>query len=129
MDALPDRARGSLAEYERIADQVRAMCDGIDEVRATAYSDGELVTAVVGGRGQLLELVLDSRVFRDQDATGLAVMIMATVRDAAEQAEQEATRLAEKLVPARDRGAGFDPVFDPALHLLDSETRPRSGHG
>lgn len=126
MDAMPDSVRGSLAEYERIAEQVRAMCDGIDDVRATAYSDDELVTAVVGGRGELLELELDARVFRDQDATGLAATILATVREAAAEAEREATRFAEKLVPARQRGRDVDPVYDPVLHLLDNNLGPGS---
>lgn len=129
MDAAPDAVRGRLAEYEWLAEQVRAMSDGIDEVRGTAHSDDELVTAVVSGRGLLLELELDSRVFREQDADGLAATIVATVREAAAEAETEATRLAEKLVPRRERGEGFDPVYGPVLHLLDHKPRPGSDHG
>ncbi len=118
-DTLPDQVRGSLVEYERIAEQVRAMRDGIEDIRATTHSDDGLVTAVVGGRGELLELALDSRVFREQDAAGLAETILAAVREAAAEAEQEAVRFAERLVSPRRRGAEVDPVFDPVLHLLD----------
>jgi DNA-binding protein YbaB len=129
MDVPPDGVRGRLAEYEWLAERVHAMCDGIDEVRGTAHSDDELVTAVVGGRGELLELELDSRVFREQDAGGLAASILATVRKAAADAENEATRLAEKLVPKRERGEDFDPVYGPVLHLLNDKTRTGSDHG
>jgi DNA-binding protein YbaB len=119
MDALPDELRGSLVEYERIAEQVRAMRDGIEGIRATTHSDDGLVTAVVGGRGELLELELDPRVFREQDAAGLAETILAVVRDAEQEAERDAVRFAEQLIPARQRNADVDPVFDPVLHLLD----------
>ncbi|MBB4906426.1 YbaB/EbfC family nucleoid-associated protein [Actinophytocola algeriensis] len=129
MDAPPEEVRGRLAEYEWLGKQVRAMYDGIDDVRGTAHSADELVTAVVGGRGELLELELDARVFREQDAGGLAASILATVREAAEDAEREATRLAEELVPRRERGADFDPVFGPALHLLNDKSLPGSDHG
>ena len=122
-DSMPAEVRGTLAEYERIAEQVRAMRDGIENVRATNHSDDGLVTAVVGGRGELLELELDPRIFRDQDAPGLAAAILATVSGAAEEAEQEAVRFAERLIPARQRGQDVDPTFDPVLHLLDKHQR------
>lgn len=122
MESLPGGLTGRLAEYERIGEQVRALRDGIVEVRATAYSDDGLITAVVGGRGNLLELELDPRIYRDQDARALADAIRATVRDAEEQAGQEAGRLAEGLLP-RDRREDADALFDPALHLIESEPR------
>jgi DNA-binding protein YbaB len=122
-DSMPDEVRGTLAEYERMAEQVRAMRDGIENVRATNHSDDGLVTAVVGGQGELLELELDPRIFRDQDAPGLAASILATVSGAAEEAEREAVRFAERLIPARERRQGVDPTFDPVLHLLDKHQR------
>jgi DNA-binding protein YbaB len=109
---------GRLAEYERIGEQVRALRDGIDDVRATAYSDDGLVTAVVNGRGELLDLELDPRVYRDQDSAALAGTIRATVRKAAADACRETADLARGLLPA---GGDVDPLFDPALHVLESE--------
>jgi DNA-binding protein YbaB len=117
---------GQLAEYERIGEQVRGLRDGIADIRATAYSDDGLVTAVAGGRGELLELSLDPRVYRDQDAGALADAIRATVRDAAEQAGRQAAKLAKRLLPPNTREDDVDPMFDPALHLLGG-TEPGRG--
>jgi DNA-binding protein YbaB len=110
---------GRLAEYARLAEQVRAMRDSVDDIRGTGCSDDGLVTAVVGGRGELLELELDPRIYRDRDAAGLAAKILAAVHEAAAEAGQEAVTFAEKLLPANRRGDDVDPRFDPALHLLD----------
>ena len=121
MESLPGGLTGRLAEYERIGEQVRALRDGIDDVRATAYSDDGLVTAVVSGRGELLDLELDPRVYRDQDSGALADSIRRTVRDAAEAAGGKAADLAKSLLPLR---GDVDPQFDPALHVLESE-QPR----
>lgn len=123
MERSATELTGRLAEYQRIAEQVRAVKDGIDEVRGTGYSDDGLVTAVVGGRGELLELELDPRIYRERNATELAARIVATVREAAAEAEQEATRFAEKLVPGKRREE-TDAVFDPALRLLGAAAEP-----
>lgn len=122
MDRAAAEYDARLAEYARIADQVRSMRDGVDDIRATAYSDDGLVTAVVGGRGEVLELELDPRVYRDQDPDALATSIVATIRDAGEEAERSAIRFAEKLLPARQRGTDVDPMFDPVLHMLEDGT-------
>lgn len=117
MERSATELTGRLAEYDRIARQVLAVRDGIDEVRGTGYSDDGLVTAVVDGRGELLELELDPRIYRDRNASELAARIVATVREAAREAGQEAAKFAEKLAPGKRREEG-DVVFDPALRLL-----------
>jgi DNA-binding protein YbaB len=111
---------GRLAEYNRLAEQVKAMRDGIDEVRGTGYSDDGLVTAVVGGRGELVDLELDPRIFRDRNATELAAKVLAAVREATEDVQREAIRFTEKIVPRNKRGDDFDPAFDPALRVIES---------
>ncbi|GAA4698667.1 YbaB/EbfC family nucleoid-associated protein [Phytohabitans rumicis] len=120
MDALPGGLTERLAEYQRLAAQVRALRDGVDGISATAYSPDGLITAVVGGRGELLDLVLDPLIGRDQDATALAEAIAETIRDAAGQATQEATRLTERLVGERS-GRHADPTYGPVLYVLDGE--------
>ncbi|HYQ61927.1 YbaB/EbfC family nucleoid-associated protein [Actinophytocola sp.] len=117
MERSATELTGRLAEYARLADQVKAIRDGVDEIRGTGYSGDGLVTAVAGGRGELLELDLDPRVYREPNATELAAKIVAAVREAAAEAEREATRLAAKLLPP-ERHEDIDPRFDPALHLL-----------
>jgi DNA-binding protein YbaB len=108
---------GRLAEYARRAEQVKAMQDGVDDLRGTGYSDDGLVTAVVGGRGELLELELDPRIYREPNAVELAARIVAAVHEAAAQAEEAAAGLAAKLLP-RNRRDAVDPRFDLALHVI-----------
>ncbi|MEV8440690.1 YbaB/EbfC family nucleoid-associated protein [Actinosynnema sp. NPDC051121] len=112
---------GRLAEYARLADSIRSMRDGITDVRGSASSDDGLVSAVVGGRGELLELELDPRIYREQDVITLAETIVATVAEAAAESEREAARFAAQLMP-RHQG-DVDPVFGPVLHLLDERAR------
>jgi DNA-binding protein YbaB len=113
---------GRFAEYARLAEQVKAMRDQVDKIRGTGCSDDGLVTAVVGWRGELLELELDPRIYRDRNSADLASRIVATIHDAAADAEREATKFAERLLPPKRPGAGdreTDPVFDPVMHLID----------
>ena len=117
MERSTTELTGRLAEYARLAEQVKAVKDGVAEIRGTGYSTDGLVTAVVGGRGELVELELDPRIYREQNATKLAADILAAVQEAAAEAEQEATKIAEKLVPPNRRD-DVDPRFDPALHML-----------
>jgi DNA-binding protein YbaB len=118
VDRSATELTGRLAEYARIAEQVRAIRDGIDDIRGTAYSDDGLITAVVGGRNELRELELDPRIYRERNANELAARIVETVRAAAAEAERETAKIAEKLVPPNKRGDDFDPMFDPVLHRL-----------
>lgn len=121
MERSATELTGRFAEYARLGEQVRALRDGVDQVRGTGYSDDGLVTAVVDGRGVLCELELDPRIYRSPNAAELAAQIVAAVREAADDAGQAAAKLAEKLAPPRKRGASTDgdPAFDPVLRMLD----------
>ncbi len=121
MDRAAAEYDARAGEYARIADQVRSMRAGVDDIRETAYSDDGLVTAVVGGRGEVVGLELDPRVYRNQDPEELASTIVATIHAAAEEASRSAVRFAEKLLPNR-RGDEVDPMFDPVLHMLEDRS-------
>ncbi|WP_158848873.1 YbaB/EbfC family nucleoid-associated protein [Saccharothrix deserti] len=60
--------------YRRLADDLRAVQQGVQqgmaEIRATADSPDGLITATVGGRGELLDLEPNPRVYRDSAAVG-----------------------------------------------------------
>jgi DNA-binding protein YbaB len=118
---------GRLAEYTRLAEQAKAMRDNIDEIRGTGYSADDLVTAVVDGRGTLVELDLDPRIYRDRNATELATKIVAAVHEATEDAERKLVELVEKLLPPNQRGSDVDPMFDPAEHLLSEASAAEGG--
>jgi DNA-binding protein YbaB len=128
MGALPAELPDGLADHVRLAEAVREVRDGIDEVQATAYSEDGLVTATVDGRGALVDLDLDPRVYRDQDSRALAETITETIRAAAADATREAARFAARLMPGVDP-EDIDPQFDPALAVLEgAPERRRSWH-
>lgn len=69
-------------DYERFRRRVVALRDQARELRESAESDDGLVTVTVGGHGELLDLALDPRVFRESHASELAATILSTVRRA-----------------------------------------------
>ncbi|MEN3610563.1 YbaB/EbfC family nucleoid-associated protein [Plantactinospora sp. ZYX-F-223] len=120
MDISVGELSARLAEYARLTEDLLAMREGIDKIRITAYSADGLVTVTVGGRGELIDLELDPRIYREPDSTALAGSIAGTIRDAAEAAAQDAARIAGRVTGA-GTDEGVDPLFDPALRLLDGE--------
>jgi DNA-binding protein YbaB len=87
-----------LMVMDLLAERLQTMRGQLRDIRATEYSPDGLITAVVGGRGELLELELDPRILREQNASALAESIMDTVRAAAAAAGRESVRLAESLL-------------------------------
>ena len=86
----------SLNGYSRLRTGLLAVRRELDEVAGTATNDAGTITATVGGRGEVRELVLDQRVYRDANAAALADDILATLQAAAAQAADEAFRLTTK---------------------------------
>jgi DNA-binding protein YbaB len=109
------------AEYERMAEDVRALRARLGEIRAETQSDDGLITAVAGGSGQLLELRLDPRVYRAPDSAALARAITDTIHQAVSRAQQEGQVIAAGL--SGEDTESVDPVFDPLLTALDRVVR------
>jgi DNA-binding protein YbaB len=80
-------------DYQQLRAGLLAVRAGLDDIEGTASNDAGTITATVGGRGNLRELVLDQRVYRDADAGALADDILATLRAAAAKAADEAFTL------------------------------------
>lgn len=83
------------------------------QLTGEAWSPDRLIHAVVGPRGQLVELHLDPRLFRKPDAAGLAAQIVATATEAAADVGAKARELMERAVPADLRPrqvGGADPM-------------------
>jgi DNA-binding protein YbaB len=112
LDAMSDLYE----DYARLARKVQEAHRELDEVRATADSDDGLVTATVGGRGELLELTLDPRAYRDTDT--LAVTIRNTITDAAEAARRRAFEINRPFLHRDADPDRVDVTFDPFLHQL-----------
>ena|SRR5258706_14936144 len=100
-----------------LADVKRAWA-GIDDVQkrvlavtGVAWSDDRLIKAVVGPRGQLVELDIDPRVYRTPNSKALAATIVATVRLATEDAAKQTAALIDETLPGdlrMDRIGGLD---------------------
>lgn len=106
-------------DLERFRDGLLEVRRKLADVRATAESDDGLVEVTVGGRGELLELALDPRVYRNTDARALADDILATVRRAAGKARDQVYALTRDSLPPHTDPARVDLEFDPALRRLD----------
>ena len=88
MDDL-QRARRNLGDTQR----------RIMQVKGEARSDDRLIKVVVGPRGQLVDLELDPRVFRNSDSKALAANILATVHAAVEDSMRKGRELRDELLP------------------------------
>ncbi|MFD6067821.1 YbaB/EbfC family nucleoid-associated protein [Amycolatopsis lurida] len=112
---------GMYDEYARMAEDVRTMQRRLAEVRVTADSDDGLISATVGGAGELLELWLDPRVYRDPDSAALAKSITETVHRAVALSRDEGVAIAASLLPAGATAENTDLRFDPYLRELDRQ--------
>jgi DNA-binding protein YbaB len=77
-------------------------------VTGTAWSSDRLVKAVVGPRGQLVDLEIDPRVYRNPNSKALAALIVATVREAVEEAAGKVKEIYQESIPADLRGGEMD---------------------
>ncbi|HEX2132309.1 MAG TPA: YbaB/EbfC family nucleoid-associated protein [Actinophytocola sp.] len=75
---------------------LQAVVRELDSIHAEETSPDGLVTATVDGRGRLVELYLDTRVFRTTDSRALAAAILDTVRRAAGTAADHAGQALRK---------------------------------
>ncbi|WP_328701585.1 YbaB/EbfC family nucleoid-associated protein [Amycolatopsis pittospori] len=112
------------ADYERLAEDVRTMQERLAAIRATVDSDDGLISATVGGAGELIELWLDPRVYRTLDSAALAESITGTIHRAAGVSQKEGLTIAAGFLPPESTVEAADLRFGPALHRLD---RPSGG--
>jgi DNA-binding protein YbaB len=116
--------RTDLEELER---DVRAMRDALDGTRSTAESDDGFVEVTVSGRGEVLDLVLDPRIYRQQDSGALAADILDVIRRATEQVQRDVlaaagSRLLPPDVPVDSVDLEFDSFFEHIKRLKGRQT-------
>jgi DNA-binding protein YbaB len=104
--------RPQLSALRTMLDDLRNTLDNavetqrkIFEVTGTAWSDDRMIKAVVGPRGQLIELEIDPRVYRRPNSKALAASIVATVRMAVEEAVSRTQEILDQSMP-RDISTG-----------------------
>jgi DNA-binding protein YbaB len=103
--------RAVVGDLQQTLDNAAQTRQQILEVTGTAWSDDRLVKAVVGPRGQLMELEIDPRVFRTPNSKALSASILSTVRAAVEDANSKTKEIVDKAMP-KDRGLGLFGATD-----------------
>jgi DNA-binding protein YbaB len=102
--ALRARFDDVFGQYERLRSGLDDIQRRLADLRVSAQSDDGLVTATVDARGQLADLRLDRRIYRDADPGRLGRTIVATVREATTRATEQVREMMADYLPA-DSGA------------------------
>lgn len=113
------KAVGSLGDAQR----------RIMRVTGTGHSPDRLVKATVGPRGQLVDLDIDPRVFRQPDSRGLADAILAASRAAVENANARTMSVVDETIPENLRRGPFggeDSLAD-LVGRHDADVAPEGG--
>ena len=91
--------RSMIDDLHRTRNNLAASQQRIMKIKGEAWSDDRLIKAVVGPRGQLIDLEIDPRVYRNPNSKALAASILATVRTAVDDALRQSREVRDELVP------------------------------
>jgi DNA-binding protein YbaB len=101
-----DANRALRARFDDVFGQYQRLRSGLDDVQrrlaemqVSAESEGGLIKATVDARGQLTDLRLDRRVYREMDSDRLGREIVATVRKATARTTEEVRELMSAYLP------------------------------
>ena len=117
------------ARFDEVYGQYHRLRSGMDEIqrrlatlRVSADSADGLVRATVGARGQLIDLRLDRRIYRENDEVALSRTIVTTVQQAAAQTSREVEELMAAYLPADSGPLSFlrDNDFASLLRRSDA---------
>lgn len=91
------------------------------QITGVAWSPDRMVKAVVGPRGQLMELEIDPRILRKPDSRALAATIVATTQKAVEDAARQSKEILDEKLPSDLRGLVGEQVgVGKWLHTTDA---------
>ena len=123
MDRAQATLAGEVANYERMAEQIRRVQRELAGITGTAESDDGLIVATVDVRGELTELRIDPRIYRFSDSVTLAEQIVGACRAASESAQRQAFDASVSVLPPDAAPGDTDLAFDPVLHGLARQAR------
>lgn len=112
-------------------DDMRKAIGGLEDtqrkilkITGVAWSEDRMIKAVVGPRGQLIDLEIDPRVYRKPNSKALSATILATVRLAVDDAMAKTRKFLDHNVPSdlRVKSVGSLDV----RRLLESHDRDLS---
>jgi DNA-binding protein YbaB len=115
-----------MADYRRGREQLAAVRRGLAAIRESASSHDQLVTATVGARGTLVDLVIDADAYRRLRPSELAELIVRTTEVAAAAAVRE---MHDQLAVVLPKGADPEAVLSGRGDLTDEEIAPEQPPG
>lgn len=129
--ALRARFDDVVGQYQRLRSGMDDMQRRLAELQISAESDDGLIRATVGPRGQLIDLRLDRRIYRDMDAGELSRKIVTTTEQAAAQMAEQVQQMMAGYLPADSGPMQFikDNDFGSLLRRQDAIMREADGNG
>jgi DNA-binding protein YbaB len=129
-----------LAEMRSTLEVVRAASEQArrraSEARTTVEDKERLLSATVGGHGELRELTFHGTAYRELAPAELANLIVTTVRQARDRAQQTALAGSAKLTgdlsrlsDTAHRAKSFDELIDGIVGLVTTTDSRRDGFG
>lgn len=127
--ALRARFDDVYGQYQRLRSGMDDMQQRLAELRVTAESEDGLIRATVGPRGQLIDLRLDRRIYRDMDAAELGRKIVTTTEQAAARVAEQVQQMMAGYLPADSGPMQFirDNNFGSLLRRQDAIMREADG--
>ena len=129
--ALRARFDDVYGQYQRLRSGMDDIQRRLADLRVSAESDDGLIRATVGPRGQLVDLRLDRRIYRDMDAAELSRKIVTTTEKAAAQVAERVQEMMAGYLPADSGPMRFirDNDFGSLLRRQDAIMREADGDG
>ena len=91
---------GMISDLRRTVGSVNETHKKMAQITAVAWSDDRLIKATVGPRGQLVDLEIDPRIYRQPNSKALAATILATVRKACDEAMAKTQEIVKAAMPS-----------------------------
>ncbi len=128
--ALRTRFDDVFGQYQRLRSGLDDLQEQLAEMRVSAESADGLIKATVDPRGQLVDLRLDRRAYRDMDPEQLGRAIVATAGKAVARTTEQVTELMAEYLPADSGAMRFvrDNNFSSLLRRQDRIMHPSSGY-
>jgi DNA-binding protein YbaB len=118
---LQARADELMEEFHRLRSGVAELQQQLSAIRVVVHSDDRLVTATVGPRGQLINLEIDPRIYRDPNSRKLASTITETIQNGARQVADRTLELSRPYLPEQNVRAQLDGDLNSLFTRLDDE--------
>jgi len=127
--ALRTRFDDVFGQYQRLRSGLDELQQELAEMRVSADSDDGLITVTVDPRGQLVDLRLDRRVYREMTPEQLSRAIVETTGGPPARTTERVTALMADYLPADSGAMRFvrDSNFSSLLRRQDQIMHP-SGH-